>query len=138
MKPQKICTSNDRIRQLIDESGISQTEFCRRTNIQKSALSNYLKGDRTPRQDQLTKIADAFNVSAAWLMGYDIPQRIDSNMLILDKTDPDRQHITYYGSDDRLELYMELLEIAHDCTPDQVRVAMDTLRSLSRLNKKEG
>lgn len=138
MKPQKICTSNDRIRQLIDESGISQTEFCRRTNIQKSALSNYLKGDRTPRQDQLTKIADAFNVSAAWLMGYDIPQRIDSNMLILDKTDPDRQYLTYYGSDDRLELYMELLEIAHDCTPDQVRVAMDTLRSLSRLNKKEG
>lgn len=138
MKPQKICTSNDRIRQLIDESGISQTEFCRRTNIQKSALSNYLKGDRTPRQDQLTKIADAFNVSAAWLMGYDIPQRIDSNMLILDKTDPDRQHITYYGAGDRLELYMELLEIAHDCTPDQVRVAMDTLRSLSRLNKKEG
>lgn len=138
MKPQKICTSNDRIRQLIDESGISQTEFCRRTNIQKSALSNYLKGDRTPRQDQLTKIADAFNVSAAWLMGYDIPQRIDSNMLILDKTDPDRQYLTYYGSGDRLELYMELLEIAHDCTPDQVRVAMDTLRSLSRLNKKEG
>lgn len=137
MKPQKICTSNDRIRQLLDETGITQTEFCKRTSIQKSALSNYLKGDRTPRQDQLTKIADAFNVSAAWLMGYDVPQRIDSALLMVDKTDPDRQHLSFYDSSDRLKLYAQLLNIAHECTPEQIGVAMDTLKSLSKLNKKE-
>lgn len=138
MKPQKICTSNDRIRQLIDETGITQTEFCKRTNIQKSALSNYLKGDRTPRQDQLTKIADAFNVSAAWLMGYDVPQRIDSALLMVDKRDPDRQHLSFYDkSSDRLDLYAQLLTIADQCTPEQISVAMDTLKSLSKLNKKE-
>ena len=137
MKPKKICTSNDRIRELLDETGISQTDFCKRTGINKSALSNYLKGDRVPRQDQLSKIADAFNVSAAWLMGYDIPKRDESELLFYDESDPQKPHLAYYAAGDRLALYTQLLDEAHGLTPDQVRVAIDTLRSLNNLNKKE-
>ncbi len=37
----------------------------------KSALSNYLNGDRVPRQDKIAMIADAFGIDPAWLMGYD-------------------------------------------------------------------
>lgn len=29
--------------------------------------------DRIPSQDQLSKIADAFDVNPSWLMGYDVP-----------------------------------------------------------------
>lgn len=64
--------SNERIRTLIAELGITQAEFCRKTKILKSALSNYLSGNRCPRQDQIMKIAETFNVNPAWIMGYDV------------------------------------------------------------------
>ena len=69
----KISNSKDRIRELMDYFGLNQTELCKRTGIQKSALSNYLNGDREPRQDQISLIVDPFGVNPAWLMGYDVP-----------------------------------------------------------------
>ena len=69
----KITDSKHRIKELIDILGISQTEFCNRSGLNKSALSNYLNGDREPRQDKLALIADAFKISPSWLMGYDVP-----------------------------------------------------------------
>lgn len=69
----KITDSKHRLKELIDILGISQTEFCNRCGLNKSALSNYLNGDREPRQDKLSLIADAFRISPSWLMGYDVP-----------------------------------------------------------------
>lgn len=69
----KVSNSKERIRELMSFYGINQTELCKRTGIQKSALSNYLNGDREPRQDQISLICDPFGVSPAWLMGYDVP-----------------------------------------------------------------
>ena len=69
----KISNSKERIKELMDYFGINQTELCRRTGLQKSALSNYLNGDREPRQDQISLIVDPFGVNPAWLMGYDVP-----------------------------------------------------------------
>ena len=68
----KISNSKERIQELMSYFGINQTELCKRTGLQKSALSNYLNGDREPRQDQISLIADPFNVNPAWLMGYDV------------------------------------------------------------------
>ena len=69
----KISDSKERIEQLMEMFSLNQSEFCKRTGINKSALSNYLNGDRVPRQDQIARIADAFGISASWLMGYDVP-----------------------------------------------------------------
>lgn len=67
--------SNSRVRlhELMDYFKLNQTELCKCTGLQKSALSNYLNGDREPRQDQISLIADPFNINPAWLMGYDVP-----------------------------------------------------------------
>lgn len=67
----KVSNSRERIQKLLDDFEINQAEFCRRTGIKKASLSNYLSGKREPRQDAISKIADAFSVSPAWLMGYD-------------------------------------------------------------------
>lgn len=69
----KTSNSKNRIKELMEYFGINQTELCKRTGLQKSALSNYLNGDREPRQNQISTIADPFNVNPAWLMGYDVP-----------------------------------------------------------------
>lgn len=69
----KVSNSQKRIVELMEYYHINQTELCRKTGLQKSALSNYLNGDREPRQSQISLIADPFNINPAWLMGYDVP-----------------------------------------------------------------
>lgn len=70
----KIASSQDRIRQIMDEYSINMTEFARRTGLGKAAVSNYLHGYREPKQDQVAKIAETFNVNPAWVLGYDVPR----------------------------------------------------------------
>lgn len=78
----KISNSNERIRYLLDYFQLNQTEFCKRTNINKSALSNYLSGTRMPRQDQIDAMTRPFNINPAWLMGYDVPMFNDPDKII--------------------------------------------------------
>lgn len=68
----KITDTRNRLIELMEYYNINQTELCNRSGLQKSALSNYLNGDREPRQNQISLIADAFNINPAWLMGYDV------------------------------------------------------------------
>lgn len=80
----KITDSKHRLQELLDMLDISKTEFCKKCGLNKSALSNYLNGDREPRQDKLVLIADAFKISPSWLMGYDVPiepQNVDTSDL---------------------------------------------------------
>ena len=139
MKPEKVCSSNDRIREILNHFQINQTEFCKRTGVQKSALSNYLNGNRLPRQDQLFKIAEAFNISAAWLMGYDVPMQYDQDFSVIalhNGEDNKKPHIEYFGKEDRLKLYKLLLEVAESCTPDQVLVIIETLKTFAKSNQR--
>lgn len=68
--------SKHRLIELLQYLGLSQSEFCERCGLNKSALSNYLNGDREPRQDKIALIADAFDIDPAWLMGYETPMKV--------------------------------------------------------------
>lgn len=125
--------SNKRIRELISELNISQTEFCKRTGINKSALSNYLNGDRAPRQDQIDKIAKAYDVNPAWLMGYDVPQKELKDITAI-VTDNNKVIFKYKIKSD---LYAQLLDVAQNCTEDQVKMAKDMLAAFAQTNRIE-
>ena len=63
----------------MDIKNINQVDLCQRTGIPKSSMSMYLSGERSPRQNRLSQIAEKFNISEAWLTGYDVPmERTDS------------------------------------------------------------
>lgn len=71
--------TSTRLQELMDIKNINQVELCQRTGIPKSSMSMYLSGERSPRQNRLSQIAEKFNISEAWLMGYDVPmERTDS------------------------------------------------------------
>lgn len=61
-----------RLQELLDFYGIKAADLSKKTGISKSSISHYLKGDWEAKQDTLMIIADAYNVSEAWLMGYDV------------------------------------------------------------------
>ena len=62
-----------RIRQCLSIRDMTQADLCRITGIPKSAMSQYCNGGLVPRQDRTFLIAQALNVSEAWLMGFDVP-----------------------------------------------------------------
>lgn len=73
---QTVMTSTfpERLRIILEETGIRQTDLCEKTGIGKSAMSQYLHGAFVPKQQKLNAIAEALGVSEGWLMGYDVPR----------------------------------------------------------------
>ncbi len=53
---------------LLEDKNMSQQELADSLGITKSAVSNYISGDRVPRVDLLAKIADVLNVSLEYLL----------------------------------------------------------------------
>ena len=62
-----------RIKKAMNLRGLTQSDIVEKTNIKKSALSQYINGKITPRQNAIGELAKILNVSEPWLMGYDVP-----------------------------------------------------------------
>lgn len=73
----------DRLRELMAEKNWKQVDVINNSKpfqeklgvkLGKSALSQYVNGIQAPDQKKLALLALTFNVSEAWLMGYDVPR----------------------------------------------------------------
>ena len=63
---------SERIKALVDRSGLSYQELEKLTGIKKSSLQRYASGETTKIPlDVIEKLSIAFNVSQAYLMGWD-------------------------------------------------------------------
>lgn len=71
----------DRLKQIMSERKISQSELSRRTGIGRNSISDYLNGKYEAKQDKVFELAKALNVNEAWLMGFDISKnrKIENN-----------------------------------------------------------
>lgn len=58
-----------RIKNLREESGLTQLAFAKILNINNSTLCQYENGDRVPSDDIKIRIADYFRVSLDYLVG---------------------------------------------------------------------
>ena len=58
-----------RIKNLREESGLTQLAFAKILNISNSTLCQYENGDRVPSDDIKIRIADYFKVSLDYLVG---------------------------------------------------------------------
>lgn len=73
-----MATIAQRIREGLTIRGMKQADLVYKTGIGKSSISTYISGNYEPKQRNIYKIANALNVSEAWLMGYDVPMERDS------------------------------------------------------------
>lgn len=62
----------DRLRMALELRGMTAAELSRRSGVDKGALSKYLKGEFTPKQSAVGKMARALDVSPAWLLGFGV------------------------------------------------------------------
>lgn len=69
----KTANTSDRLKELMANRDVKQVDITSATGITKGALSSYISGRYEPKQDNIYLLAKYFNVSEAWLMGYDVP-----------------------------------------------------------------
>ena len=86
----------NRLKQIMSERNISQSELSRRTGIGRNSISDYLKGKYEAKQDKVFELAKELNVNEAWLMGFDISKDriINDNDIttVYNQLTPPRQH----------------------------------------------
>ena len=70
---------HQRLKEAMTIRNITQSVLCEKTNIPKSAMSQYISGAFKPKQQRTYLIAKALNVNEAWLMGYDVPMEKAQN-----------------------------------------------------------
>lgn len=74
MKPtDKPSNSQERIKELMSFFSVNQTELANKTGVGRTAIANYIKGIREPKQDAVYMLSKPFNINPVWLMGYDVP-----------------------------------------------------------------
>ena len=74
---------SDRLKQLRNEKGVLQRELADYLNVSRVTITQYENGSRSPDDETKKKIAEYFNVSLDYLMGFsDIrnPYTIDKNL----------------------------------------------------------
>jgi len=75
-------TFANRLEKAMNLKNMKQVDLVEKTNIDKSLISNYLKGKYKAKQDNLYLLAKILNVSEAWLMGYDVPMERNSEDIL--------------------------------------------------------
>ena len=66
-------TTQERLKEALKARNMLPIELSRKSGIGKSAISQYVSGKVTPKQDKIYKLAQALKVNEPWLMGYDEP-----------------------------------------------------------------
>lgn len=64
---------SDRLKEAMELRNLKQADLVEKTGISKGALSSYLSGRYSPKQNNIYLIAKALSVNEAWLMGADVP-----------------------------------------------------------------
>lgn len=72
-------TTAERIKEGMHIRDMKQADLVDATGISKGALSSYISGRYTPKQNNIYLIAKALNVNEAWLMGSDVPMERNSS-----------------------------------------------------------
>lgn len=62
-----------RLKEALTAAGKKQADLVRETGLDRGSISSYLSGKYEPKQKAIYKMAQALNVSEAWLLGYDVP-----------------------------------------------------------------
>ena len=68
-----IAELRDRLQQALDRKNWKAVDLVEATGVPKGAISYYLSGKSKPKADRLYVIAQALDISEAWLLGYDVP-----------------------------------------------------------------
>ena len=108
----------DRLNQALQMRDMTPAELSRITGVNEGAISQYRKGAYKASQRNLEKLAQALQVSIAWLMGADVPMNDTSDE---DSPVPELENV-----------YFRFAKEAQDSgiDPEDIRMALDTIKRI--------
>ena len=118
MEYDRVATCAERIKKALVIKGMKQSDLCRLTKIPKSALSQYVSGAFEPKQDRIYLMAQALNVSEAWLMGLDVPMERQ-----VKKVSPSEPYLSE-GEKMLLDLFNRVPEDKQELVLQMIRAAL--------------
>lgn len=131
----KISNTSERLKELMTLKGLRQIDIAEKTGLGKSAISQYVSGKITPKQDKVYILAEGLNVSPTWLMGYDVPMEKE----IISTTQS--QNTGYYTDPEVAKLAEELrtnpngrilFDASKDLSKEDINVVLTVIEGLKR------
>lgn len=93
-----------RLREVLKEKGITQTELSKMTAISKSVISEWLSDKYEPKQDKVYIVAEKLSVSPSWLFGVSNEKEVKSDLMsIYDQLTPPRKSKVYNFAERQLD-----------------------------------
>lgn len=81
----KITNSIARLNELFDSDPRNDTEIANSLGVSKQSVSSWRSGERSPKKPMLIKIAETYDVSLEWLMGFDVDRKPPNERMIVIK-----------------------------------------------------
>lgn len=81
----KIVNSKERIIELLSINDETQADMARKSGLSRNSISRYVRGIQIPNQEAIDKIAKAYHVNPAWLMGYSVNMYQSTNKELSEK-----------------------------------------------------
>ena len=110
---------NERIRELRKKAGYSQQQMARKLHLTQGAISQWENGITVPAADQLSALADVFEITVDELLGRAVEQPADQ-----DEAWAIRERLR------RDPAYRLLFDAAGNATPEHLRAAAAMLKAL--------
>ncbi len=134
-------TTQERLREALKARNMLPIELSRKSGIGKSAISQYLSGKVTPKQDKIYKLAQALKVNEPWLMGYNEPMDAQHPITADDLPElnaRDEREITRMMDDMKEKLMQEegLMFDGQPATPESIQSILDAMQFGMEMAKK--
>ena len=122
----KNSSTSERLKQIMNDRSLRQVDileaakpFCEKYGVKlaKNDLSQYVSGKVEPRQEKLTILGLALNVSETWLMGYDVRRERD-----------EKEQLTVPS--ELSDVKARLIQYVYPLTDEQAALALRVLKSI--------
>lgn len=119
---ERVSLFQDRLQQVINESGLNRSAFAASIKVDRSTLSQLLTADniRLPRADTVASIAEVYQVSIDWLLGLTQEGSMGANIL------PEALQVDAYST----SILENNLEWHHEACGYKIRYVPTTLPDL--------
>lgn len=123
----KIDTTANRIKSAMESAGMRQADLARKAEIDKGALSHYLKGRYEPKSDVINRLAIALGVSEMWLWGYDCNRERVQEEIKKNPVATAERHFEILMDDDFVSMFDEF----HSLDAKKRKIVQDLVHTLA-------
>ena len=126
----------ERLKQAIQMRGIKQVELADKTGIDKGQISSYLSGKYKPKQENLSLLAAALDVSEYWLMGLDVEmEREDTETVIREQRKRFEAYTRGIYENKEAEILLKLYEQLTEENRAKARRYMERLLAVQKMEE---